>query len=525
MLERPSHNPPIGRESPAFKKLLDTFGDRQWRMDNLYTVIDEFGQKMPFVRRAAQAKYATEAWFFDVIVKARQLGFSTEIAIDICDACVFSKNFSAGIIDWTLDDAKLKLKKIKTAYEGLPPHIKDVVYLTKNNEAEIWFSNGSSVEVGTSHRGGTLQYLHVSEYGKISAEKPDLAREIITGSMRAVAPGMRIKVESTAHGTHGSFYDIVRRAEAAQAEGKELAPTEFKLHFFAWWMDPKYRIASNLVTVSQELKAYFEELEYKFSVPRLDAEQRAWYALTHHDLGEDDMHSEFPSHLGETFMNSTAGTFFKNELTKARKEGRIGQLVPHDTTRVVHTAWDKGMNELNDQNAIVFFQTDGVRFRFINYYENAGESLSHYIRKVREIARENEYELGTHYGPHDLDHRQYANEEAKTLFEMARDDYQFKFEIVPLVLDKQDSIEAARRMINLSWFDAERCVRLIECLDNYRKTWNKILAQWTSKPLHNWASNAADSIQTAAVGVKPEKIPQAARANSRPRPRGSQWSR
>lgn len=522
MLTRPDHNPPIKRETPEFKALLSTFGDREWRMQNLYTVINEYGERVPYVRRPAQEKYSSEAWFLDVIVKARQLGFSTEIAVDICDACVFNKNFSAGIIDWTLDDAKLKLKKIKTAYHGLPQHIKDIVYLTKDNEAEIWFSNGSSVEVGTSHRGGTLQYLHISEFGKIAAEKPDLAREIITGGMRTVAPGMRIKVESTAHGTHGAFYDIVRRAEAAQLERRELTPIEFRLHFFAWWMDPKYRVQSSLVTVSQELKKYFEELEVNHGI-KLDLEQRAWYAQTHADLGEDDMHSEFPSHMGETFMNSTEGTFFKAEMTKARKEGRVGQMVPHDTTRPVHTMWDKGMNELSDQNAIIFFQTDGLRFRFINYYENAGEGIQHYCAKVKEIARECSYDLETHYGPHDLDQRQYGNE-AKTVVEIAAENG-IKFEIVPRVIDKQDSIEAARRMLNLTWICQEKCARLVECIDNYRKTWNKLLGQWTSKPRHDWASNACDALQTGAVGVKPEKIPQAARANSKPRARGSQWSR
>jgi hypothetical protein len=52
------------------------------------------------------------------------------------------------------------------------------VKLVKDNEEELKWSNGSTCYVGTSHRGGTLQYLHISEFGKIATDKPDVAREI-----------------------------------------------------------------------------------------------------------------------------------------------------------------------------------------------------------------------------------------------------------------------------------------------------------------------------------------------------------
>jgi hypothetical protein len=93
---------------------------------------------------------------------------------------------------------------------------------------------------------------------------------------------------------------------------------------------------------------------------------------------------------------------------------------------------------------------------------------------------------------------------------------------VPRILDKEDAIEALHRMLGMTWFDSEHCARLIECLDNYRKAWNKSLAQWTSTPLHNWASNAADAGMTGAVGLKPEQVRTAKRY--REARRGSQWS-
>ena len=174
-------------------------------------------------------------------------------------------------------------------------------------------------------------------------------------------------------------------------------------------------------------------------------------------------------------------------------------------------------------NAIWFHQSDGTRHRIIDYYENAGEGIQHYASKVQEIAAKRRFTFGKHYGPHDIGHRAWEDN-ARTRKEIA-EDLGIKFEVVPRVLDKEDAIEALRKMLSLTWIDSEHCARLVECLDNYRKTWSKQLAQWTSVPLHNWASNAADAGMTGAVGLKPDNIAMADGSSSKVRKiRGSQWA-
>jgi hypothetical protein len=513
---------PIGKDTAAYQALLSKFADRNVRMNTLYTVLDEKGNLVPYRRRPAQQIYADDHWMLDVICKARQLGFSTEIAIDITDCCVFRKNFKAGIIDYRLSDAQLKLQKIKIAYLGLPQAIRNIVQITKDNMDEIWFSNGSSVSVGTTHRGGTLQYLHWSEAGKTAAENPTLAKEIIAGALNTIAPGQQVKIESTAHGTAGAFYDIVMRAQARLQEGRPLSQLDFRLHFFSWWQDPKYRIQASLVSITQELKEYFAELSAKFGI-KLDPDQQAFYASKYELLGPDKCREEFPSHISECFFASLEGTWFKREMTKAREERRVGFSIPYDPMYRVNTFWDKGINEKNDQNAIIFHQTDGTRHRIIDYYENAGEGIQHYCAKVLEIGEKRGFIFGKHYAPHDLTHRIWAAG-ARTSVEIAKD-LGIDFEAVPRILMKEDAIEAARKMLNLTWIDSEHCSRLVECLDSYRKTWNKQLAQFTNVPLHNAFSNAADALQTGAVGLKPDSVETAdGRYRGQRRHRGSQWT-
>lgn len=507
----------------GFTKLIEHYSDRDWRLDHLYYVQDDLGTKVLYQRRTAQRAYCENSWLLDIIAKARQLGFSTEIAIEITDLCVFRKDTACGIIDYKLEDAKKKLAKIRFAYVNLPAYLRQKVSLTKDNEDELRFSNGSSVVVGTTHRGGTLQFLHVSEFGKTAVEKPEVAKEIITGAFNTIAPGGQIKVESTTHGSSGKFFEMVEQAKAKLASGTPLTVLDFKLHFYGWMYKDDYRVQKSHVVITQEVIEYFAELRGKYGI-EVDGDQMAWYQQKLNQLGWDDMRSEFPSHLDECFFNSIEGAFFKKELSAARMENRIGHRVPHDPTRRVYTAWDKGINEKSDKNSIWWFQHDGVRFRWIDYYENAGETLAHYANVVEDKRIKRKFIYAEHYGPHDLMQRVWASTglTAKTMKDVGLD-VGIKFTIVPRVDDKEVSIEAARRVLGNSWICQEYCKRGVEGLDNYRKTWSKILGQWTSTPFHDWASNPADAFQCGSMGAQPEKK-QSPRGDRFDRKRGSQWS-
>jgi len=142
------------------------------------------------------------------------------------------------------------------AYERMPKIIRDTVRLKRDNTEMMEFTNGSRISVGTTFRGHTPQFLHVSEYGKTAADSPDRAREIRTGAFNPVAKRGKLAVESTLHGTGGEFYDLIERAKKHQESGLELTPLDFKLHFFAWWMDPEYSLPSNTVMIRQRIRKY-----------------------------------------------------------------------------------------------------------------------------------------------------------------------------------------------------------------------------------------------------------------------------
>lgn len=505
------------KSSPQYKAAWAKLRDREWRLDNLYWIKDEDGNEIPFVRNAAQRAYIKASHFRDLIPKARQLGFSTLLEIEMLDTCLFQKGTRAGIIDNTLDDARAKLDIIKFAYTRLPPQIRQAIPATKNNTETIVFANGSSIEIGTTARGGTYQFLHISEYGKTSVDSPDTARDIKTGALPAVHAGNRLAIESTAHGTAGEFHDMVQRAEALQKAGRDLTPMDFKLHFFGWWMKPEYRVPNHLVHITEDLRKYFAEVAVDLLRQgiRLDANQQAWYAQQIAELGPDDCRQEYPTTLKECFFNSLEGAYFKAEMSRARADKRIGDPVPHDPTRRVNTFWDIG----EDGTAIIWHQTDGMRHRFIDYWEEEGGSLQSAAAVVEQKRIDRKFVYDRHLGPHDLDNKDWAHEAQSR--KQTAEGLGIRFTVVPRVLVKADSIEAARRMISLSWFDVTHCSLLVDRLDNYRKKWNKALGQFSAEPEHKKPSHAADALQQGAMGLAPDRVPRSSRGA--PPRKSSSW--
>lgn len=487
--------------TPEQKIIAAKLSDREWRLDNLYWIKNENGKEVRFKRNEAQMALWSNLHYRNLILKARQLGFSTFIAIVTLDQALFEPNTNAGIIDLTMDDAKKKLDKIRFAYEKLPKLIKSTVQLTTDNTETLKFSNGSRIEVGTSHRGDTLQVLHGSEFGKIAAKNPAKAIEIQTGAFGAVHQDGWIFIESTAEGHAGKFFEMVEHAGKMADAGAKLTPLDFKLHFFPWWQHPSYHIDPDGVIIEPDLVEYFADLKARHGID-LTERQRAWYAKQRHTIGFDLMLREYPSTRDEPFKASIEGAIFKQQMTKMREQRRITS-VPYDPSLAVQTFWDIGHD---DNTAIWFHQARGNQHFFIDYYENSGEGINHYARILAERREKHGYSYGTHYGPHDLDRGDFILPSETRKIDVARN-VGLEFQIVDRIKNKWDAIEAARSMLSVSWIDEQKCARGIVCLDSYRKVWSEKHARYTDEPYHDWASDCADALMTGACGFVPAYIP------------------
>lgn len=470
-------------------------GDQRWRLNNLYFIKDKAGECVLFKLNAAQERLLDELHYLNLILKARQLGFTTFIQLYMLDMAVFHPNTSCGVIAHTLPDAETIFReKIKFPYDRLPEAIKRAVPIVRDNTKELYLANDSSIRVGTSLRGGTLQFLHVSEFAKVCASDPAKAQEIITGALQTIQAGQVGFIESTAEGNEGAFFDMCQAARLAADTGVKLTSLDWKFHFASWLDDPNYTLDPTDVVIPQEIDAYFTKLLAAGIKTRLG--QRAWYAKKAAVL-KDKMTQEFPRTPDEAFAQAIEGTFYTTQLATAAKEKRIGR-VPYDPLLDVETWWDLGVD---DDTAIWFIQRHRREIRVIDFYAASGEGLAHYAAKLRERTAERGFRYSRHVMPHDIVVRELAGEGA-TRKETAEAMGIMPIEVAPR-LDVADGIEAVRNMLARCYFDEEHAGAGLKALQNYRKEWNDKRGVWSSKPRHDANSHASDAFRYGAVTPEP----------------------
>lgn len=295
---------------PEKRRYLKNYvGDREWRMNHLYKIENENGRVVTFKMREAQEELFKTAHTWELILKARQLGFSTFIDLLGLDYCLFTKNYSAGIIAQDLESAgAIFATKVVFPYEHLPGYIRSRITVKQRQGGSqggaLHFSNGSRIRVATSFRSGTLQFLHISELGRICAASPLKAKEIKTGSIPTVHAGSKLFIESTAEGASGLFFDLCKKAEEHAHSGIPLGAKDFHFRFIPWFTHPKYKapVPKRGLKLSKYFKDYFDAVESATGY-KLSDQQKQWYIETYAKY-EEHTKQEYPSTPQEAFLTS-----------------------------------------------------------------------------------------------------------------------------------------------------------------------------------------------------------------------------
>ncbi len=187
------------------------------------------------------------------------------------------------------------------------------------------------------------------------------------------------------------------------------------------------------------------------------------------------------------------GAIYANEVRAATVAERFTR-VPCDESKPVHTFWDLGRA---DKTAIWFVQQVGFEYRVLDYYENQGHALAHYLKHLQGKP----YVYGDTWLPHDADNELLASE--RTIAQQARA-AGFKVRITPKT-SIAVGINAARTLFSNCWFDSVKCADGIQCLRNYRYDVDPDTQQYSTQPLHDWASHGADAFRYFAVAIKEPK--------------------
>jgi hypothetical protein len=179
---------------------MASFNYKQYFADH-YMVVNKNAERVPFVLNPIQSKYLEGRKKRNLILKARQQGFSTFIIADTITKFLLKSDYFCMIIandsenaTGLLSRAKMFLKCYEESYNTKVPLKYNSKYelVNNSNHSTILIGSAEDIDVGRSK---TIHKLHISE----AAFCRNL-EGLLTGALQAVPESGEVDLETTANG-------------------------------------------------------------------------------------------------------------------------------------------------------------------------------------------------------------------------------------------------------------------------------------------------------------------------------------
>ena len=194
-----------------------------------------------------------------------------------------------------------------------------------------------------------------------------------------------------------------------------------------------------------------------------------------------------------SFEMGQEGSYYAKYLDKMRLRGQIG-TVPWEPYHKVHTAWDLG---IKDPTIVIYFQVIGEIVRIIDYDEASDKGMEHFAK----LLAEKSYVYGKHFPPHDIMQRELSSGlSRREMYKQLGVNF-----TEPVYIEIEDGIELVRRSFSKIWIDDRNCKKLIKALENYREEFDVKRKVYRGRPLHDWASHAADAMRYLCAALPKTK--------------------
>ncbi len=275
-----------------------------------------------------------------IMLKARQIGWSTIVQGMLFQRVIFNKNMSVLVIADELTRTQNIFDKSLLAYNNLPffmrPEIqlnnrgKGILRFDRNDQDmrlvnpglnSTFFTDAANKPSGSS-RGFTLHGLHASEFGLFL--RPKILTQDIVPALAKKNPLTIAVVEGTADEGHNKTYKAMW--EMAM-KGKGL----FRPMFAAWWKEKTYCKPFSSLTeehgfLETQKTQHPEELELMSKVEdefgyRIRPDQMNWYReqadqFEGTEADREMMEQEYPSYPKSAFRTGGICAFPRKKLTR-----------------------------------------------------------------------------------------------------------------------------------------------------------------------------------------------------------------
>lgn len=313
---------------------FDPLNTRQY-IENCLSIRTKQGDVLPFrlnppqlkmyaaMRRQREAGHPVRL----IVLKARQMGFSTLIGGTIFHRCATGKHKLGFVVSHDDKSTKKLFEMHKRFLDLLPVPMRPQV--AASNGYQIVFDRparsrspvaglDSRVEIATAGgsgigRGSTIQYAHLSEY----AFWPGDPNENYVALMQAVPddPDTIVVIESTANG----YNDFKDKWDAACERERRGELDGFLPVFFAWFEMPEYR---RCVPPGFQRTPDEEELAARYDLSDQQLQWRRWCIENNCGGSMELFHQEYPSCPEEAFLATGTCVFDQQALIRRMEEVR-----------------------------------------------------------------------------------------------------------------------------------------------------------------------------------------------------------
>ena len=140
------------------------------------------------------------------------------------------------------------------------------------------------------------------------------------------------------------------------------------------------------------------------------------------------------------------------------------------------------------------WQTTPDGYRVVDFYENDGQSIQHYIDWIKALP----YKVAEVWLPHDAKAK--SLQTGRSIIETFLQNG-IRPQLVPS-LSLVDGIEAARKVLPFCWFNETKVYEGLEHLRAYCREWDERAQTFKNKPKHDNHSHASDSFRYLALAAK-----------------------
>lgn len=287
-------------------------------LKNFVKIVDNNGDAVPFKVNAQQKEFIDSMVKFNIISKARQIGFST-LSLGLClyYACT-QENTNYLLVSYKSDSSTSLFEKLKMMYNSLPHEKYKFPKIRRSNRDEFVLENGSRIQCAVAGikdigRGTTYQYVLLSEFAFYQNQE-----KVLLSAEQALAKNetSRVVIETTSNG-----FNYYQKVFMNAYKGK----SKYKSFFFPFYSSAYekqfkheynqaelwYKESNGGKRLSPDELESDEKILHEKGATLKQLMWRRWKLL---DMSIQEFYQEFPSNPMESFISSGFSVFDQSKV-------------------------------------------------------------------------------------------------------------------------------------------------------------------------------------------------------------------